>query len=356
VTISAGARLGHYEIRSKLGEGGMGEVWRARDTRLNREVAIKVLPAALAKDAGRLRRFEQEAMAASALNHPSIVTIHEIGKTDAGRFIVMELVRGQTLRAVSKPCAIDLLVNVGSQIARALSATHAAGITHRDIKPDNVMLRDDGYVKVLDFGVARLVPQTATDEEAATLTYRTAPGALLGTLAYMSPEQARGLQVTSAADIFALGVVFYELATGRHPFKADSMIAVLHSIASQTPASPSRLNPEVPASLDALIMRMLEKDAALRPTAVEVSEALGEVSGVRSSDQLQRSIKPAVERHTVGREKERAELMSGFESALAGRGLLLCVAGEPGIGKTTLVEDFLAELAAEGRCTVARGR
>jgi len=116
VTISAGARLGHYEIRSKLGEGGMGEVWRARDTRLNREVAIKVLPAALAKDAGRLRRFEQEAMAASALNHPSIVTIHEIGKTDAGRFIVMELVRGQTLRAVSKPCAIDLLVNVGSQI------------------------------------------------------------------------------------------------------------------------------------------------------------------------------------------------------------------------------------------------
>jgi len=334
----------------------MGEVWRARDTRLNREVAIKVLPASLAKDAGRLRRFEQEAMAASALNHPSIVTIHEIGKTDAGRFIVMELVRGQTLRAVSKPCAIDLLVNVGSQIARALSATHAAGITHRDIKPDNVMLRDDGYVKVLDFGVARLVPQTATDEEAATLTYRTAPGALLGTLAYMSPEQARGLQVTSAADIFALGVVFYELATGRHPFKADSMIAVLHSIASQTPASPSRLNPEVPASLDALIMRMLEKDAALRPTAVEVSEALGEVSGVRSSDQLQRSIKPAVERHTVGREKERAELMSGFESALAGRGLLLCVAGEPGIGKTTLVEDFLAELAAEGRCTVARGR
>ena len=334
----------------------MGEVWRARDTRLNREVAIKVLPAALAKDAGRLRRFEQEAMAASALNHPSIVTIHEIGKTDAGRFIVMELVRGQTLRAVSKPCAIDLLVNVGSQIAKALSATHAAGITHRDIKPDNVMLRDDGYVKVLDFGVARLVPQTATDEEAATLTYRTAPGALLGTLAYMSPEQARGLQVTPAADIFALGVVFYELATGRHPFKADSMIAVLHSIASQTPASPSRLNPEVPASLDALIMRMLEKDAALRPTAVEVSEALGEVSGVRSSDQLQRSIKPAVERHTVGREKERAELMSGFESALAGRGLLLCVAGEPGIGKTTLVEDFLAELAAEGRCTVARGR
>ena len=334
----------------------MGEVWRARDTRLNREVAIKVLPASLAKDAGRLRRFEQEAMAASALNHPSIVTIHEIGKTDAGRFIVMELVRGQTLRSVSKPCAIDLLVNVGSQIARALSATHAAGITHRDIKPENIMLRDDGYVKVLDFGVARLVPQMATDEEAATLAYRTAPGVLLGTLAYMSPEQARGLPVTPATDIFALGVVFYELATGRHPFKADSMIAVLHSIASQTPASPSRLNPEVPASLNALIMQMLEKDAALRPMAVEVADALNEVSGVRSGGQLQRSIQPAVERHTVGREKERAELRAGFESALAGRGLMLCVAGEPGIGKTTLVEDFLAELANEGRCTIARGR
>jgi len=354
--LSPGTRLGRYEIRSKLGEGGMGEVWSARDTRLNREVAIKVLPASLADDADRLRRFEQEAKAASALNHPSIVTIHEIGDWEGVRFIVMELVRGQTLRAIAKPCAVELLVNVGSQIARALSATHAAGITHRDIKPENIMLRADGYVKVLDFGVARLVPPTATDEEGATLAYRTAPGSLLGTLAYMSPEQARGLPVTAATDIFALGVVFYELATGRHPFKADSMIGILHAITSQTPVRVSRLNTEVPAPLDVLIMRMLEKDANLRPKAVEIDKALSELAGVSSGGHFQRSIKVALERPTVGRKRERTELRKGFESVLEGRGLLLCVAGEPGIGKTTLVEDFLTELSAEGRCMIARGR
>ena len=189
-SFSSGARLGRYEIRSQLGAGGMGEVWCALDTRLDREVAIKLLPASLANDVDRLRRFEQEAKAASALNHPGIVTIHEIGEMEAGHFIVMELVRGQTLRAMAKPCAIDLLVNVGGQIARALTATHAAGITHRDIKPDNIMVRDDGYIKVLDFGVARLVPQLASGDEAVTLAYRTSPGTLLGTLAYMSPERA----------------------------------------------------------------------------------------------------------------------------------------------------------------------
>ena len=354
--LSPGARLGRYEIKTQLGAGGMGEVWCALDTRLDREVAIKLLPASLASDVDRLRRFEQEAKAASALNHPGIVTIHEIGEMEAGHFIVMELVRGQTLRAIAKPCAIDLLVNIGDQIARALTATHAAGITHRDIKPDNIMVRDDGYIKLLDFGVARLVPQPASGEEAVTLAYRTLPGTLLGTLAYMSPEQAHGQHVGPATDIFALGVVFYELVTGRHPFKADSMIGIMNAIISLSPAPPSRANPEVPASLDGLIMRMLEKDAVSRPTAVEVSEVLADVSGVRSSGQRQRAIRSFAERHTVGRDKERAELMLGVESALAGRGLLLCVAGEPGIGKTTLVEDFLAALAAEGRCTIARGR
>jgi len=327
---------------------------------LKREVAIKVLPASLASDTERLRRFEQEAMAVSALNHPGIVTIHEFGATDAGHFIVMELVRGQTLRAIGKPFAIDLLVNVGAQVARALSAAHAAGITHRDIKPDNLMLRDDGYVKVLDFGVARLMPTTLAGEEAATLAYRTEPGVLLGTLNYMAPEQARGAAATPATDIFALGVVLYELGTGQHPFKSDSLLATLNSIASQTPLPPSKLNANLPASLDALIKRMLDKDAASRPKAVEVDRALAEVLGApQDGNQLSGSHRlatKALARRTVGREKERAEFHACFASALAGRGLLLCVAGEPGIGKTTLVEDFLGELSDGGECAIARGR
>ena len=352
--------ISHYRIISHLGAGGMGEVWLAEDTMLERNVAIKLLPAEFTKNPDRVRRFEQEAKAVSALNHPHIITIYEIGEAEAGRFIVMELVQGHTLHALDKPCPIDMLVSLGGQIARALSATHAAGITHRDIKPENIMVRSDGYVKILDFGLARLIPGTASDPEAATLAFQTTPGTLLGTVAYMSPEQARGETVTHAADVFALGVVFFELATGLHPFKADTIIGMLHSITAQAPLTPSRVNPDIPAALEAMILRMLEKDAGKRPSAVEVDRALAELAGQSSSGQLQRPATPAttsvVVRHTVGREKERTELQSGFASALAGRGLLLCVAGEPGMGKTTLVEDFLAELAAEGRSTIARGR
>src|SRR5262249_38210498 len=154
--------------------------------------------------------------------------------------------------------------------ARALGATHAAGITHRDIKPDNIMTRDDGYVKILDFGLSRLITAPANDPEAAMTAQNSAPGMLLGTAAYMSPEQARGETVTSVTDIFAWDIVFYELTTGQHPFEADTMIGFMHAISSQSPLPPSRLNPEIPAALDALILRMLEKDAGMRPTAAEV--------------------------------------------------------------------------------------
>ncbi len=353
-----GRQLGAYRVLSLLGVGGMGEVYLAEDTRLGRKVAIKLLPAELTRDLGRVRRFEQEAHAASALNHPNIVTIYDIGEAEAGRFIVMELVTGRTLRTMAaERVALDSLIAWGGQIAKALHAAHTAGITHRDIKPDNIMLRDDGYVKVLDFGLARLMPAATTDPEAAMLAFNTTPGMLLGTVAYMSPEQARGETVTHATDIFTLGIVFYELATGQHPFKAEATVGYLHAITLQTPPPPSRFIPDIPAALDALILRMLEKDASQRPTAREVDQALNELSGQRGSGRLQRTAaKPASERHTVGRKKERAELRSGYVSAMNGRGSLLCVAGEPGIGKTTLVEDFLAELAAEGQCTIARGR
>jgi predicted ATPase len=356
-TLSPNTTLSHYRIVEQLGAGGMGEVWLAYDERLKRQVALKLLPAGLTADADRVRRFEQEAQAASALSHPNIITIHDIGESEAGRFIVMELVAGHTLRTIiSQDNATETVLAIGQQIAKALAAAHTAGITHRDIKPDNIMVRDDGYVKVLDFGLARLMPATANDSDAATLAQQTTPGTLLGTVAYMSPEQARGEQVTHTTDIFALGIVFYELATGQHPFRAETLVGILHSITLQTPIPPARLNPEIPAALEALILQMLEKEAARRPTAQEIAQALDEITDHPGRGQLRPPAKTVAARHTVGRQREQAELRSGLASVMSGRGLMLCVAGEPGIGKTTLIEDFLAELAAGGQCTIARGR
>ncbi len=360
LTESAQRRINQYKIISLLGKGGMGEVWLAEDTRLKRKVALKLLPAEFTNDADRLRRFEQEALAISALNHPNIITIHEIGESEASRFIVMELVAGQTLRAMAaESITVDSLIAWGSQLAKALHVAHAAGITHRDIKPDNIMVRDDGYVKVLDFGLARLDASRENFGEADSLA-GTKSGVLLGTVKYMSPEQARGEKVTSATDIFALGVLFYELATGTHPFNSATLLGTLQQITTETPRPPAQLNPGLPATIDALIQRMLAKDASARPSAAQLEAALREIerqqnSGTAGSGAL---LPPTLlsTRRTVGRKPERLELREAFHNAKSGRGSLLCVAGEPGIGKTTLVEDFLAELAAEGQCTIARGR
>jgi predicted ATPase len=356
MNLATGTRLGPYEVLSPLGAGGMGEVYRARDTRLTRDVAIKVLPASFADDADRLLRFEQEARATSALNHPNIVTIHEFGDVEAGRFIVMELVDGRTLRAlIDEGSSIDALARLGCQMAKALGAAHAAGITHRDIKPENIMVRDDGYVKVLDFGLARLVPP-GMDREAATLQY-TQPGTLLGSARYMSPEQARGESVSHPSDIFSTGMIFYEMATGRHPFATDSILGTLNAITTQTPVAPSRLNPEIPSAIERLILQMLEKDARLRPTASEVDMALAEIGGQRLSGESPCPARRPRTRHTVGREKAHTQLREALASAFAGKGLLTCVPGEPGMGKTTLVEDFLSDLRAGGQaCVIARGR
>ncbi len=257
----------------------MGEVWLAEDTRLKRKVAIKLLPAELTADADRVRRFEQEAQAASALSHPNIITVHDIGECEAGRFIVMELVAGRTLREViAADNSLETVLTLGQQMAKALAAAHAAGITHRDIKPDNIMVRDDGYLKVLDFGLARLLPATASGSEAATLAQQTTPGTVMGTVAYMSPEQARGESVSHPSDIFALGIVLYELAAGRHPFKAETLVGYLHAITLQTPPPLTQLKPELPAALDALILQMLSKDASQRPTASEVAQTLQDIA------------------------------------------------------------------------------
>ena len=268
----------------------------------------------------------------------------------------MELIEGRTLRAmIPQPFDPGAFARLTSQMIKALAVAHAAGIIHRDIKPENVMVRGDGYVKLLDFGLARLIStagRPATDETMA----RTASGLAIGTTRYMSPEQARGDATAAATDIFSLGIVFYELATGQRPFSADSQIGELHAILSEPPPPPSRLNPEIPRALDRLILQMLEKDASLRPTAVEVEAALAAIPEIPAGVEANRTSIDAT-RHIVGRGRERAELRAGLDSAAAGRGLLMCVTGEPGIGKTTLVEDFLGGLAAARHaCRIARGR
>jgi eukaryotic-like serine/threonine-protein kinase len=264
--LAIGTKLGSYEILSPLGAGGMGEVYRARDPRLKREVAIKVLPAALADDVDRLLRFAQEAQAASALNHPNIITIHEVGEIEGLHFIVTELIDGNTLRRemaaerLSLPAALDIAV----QIASALAAAHQAGITHRDIKPENVMLRRDGIVKVLDFGLAKLTERrtpAAVDKEAETRAkVTTDPGAVMGTPQYMSPEQARGQKVDARTDIFSLGVVLYEMIAGHPPFEGVNALDVISAILQKEPQPLKSQAAELPAELQRIVSKALRKD------------------------------------------------------------------------------------------------
>jgi tetratricopeptide (TPR) repeat protein len=340
-----GSLIGPYRVDGLLGRGGMGEVYRAFDVRLGRAVALKMLPDHKRTDPA-VERFLREARAASALNHPNIVTVHEIGETDGGApYMVQELVEGRTLRSTLRAMPrlpLADVADVGRQVARALAAAHRAGIVHRDIKPENLMQRRDGYVKVLDFGLARVV--VADDTHGDTLQHEgTAPGVVVGTSAYMSPEQAQGHPVGPASDVFSLGVVLYELATGTRPFSLDGGFAVLHAIVRSHPLPPSRHVPDLPSTFDGLIARMLAKDPVLRPSAEEVLKELDELAG---RDRTPQAAVVTGRRRTVGRDREREELRQAFEAATAERGSVVAIAGEPGIGKSSLAEDFLAEIAA----------
>ena len=275
-------RIGAYEVLSLLGRGGMGEVYLAHDTRLGRQVALKMLPSQLTSNLDAVRRFEQEARAASSLNHPNIVTIYEIGEIHGRRLLAMEFVEGQSLAAMlGRPVGLGALARMGGQLAKALSVAHAAGIVHRDIKPENIIVRADGYVKVLDFGLARLVA-APTIVQAHDARHATSPSVILGTPRYMSPEQARGDTATSASDVFSLGVVLYELATGTHPFEADSTIELLHAVISRAAPKPTQWLPDMPMTLERLLLRMLEKQDTARPTADEVEAQLTKLAAALS--------------------------------------------------------------------------
>ncbi len=262
-----GRTLGHYQILSLLGVGGMGEVYLARDTQLGRRIALKLLPAELAQDQDRLRRFKQEALAASALNHPNVAHIYEIGEAEGVSFIAMEYVEGQTLEAKMNGQPLDTgeILDIAVQVADALEEAHTKGIIHRDIKPGNIMLTPRGQVKVLDFGLAKMTwrAEQALDSDVLTLA-KTQPGLLMGTVAYMSPEQALRHEVDERTDIFSLGVVLYEMATGRRPFAGATTGETLDQIIHAKPEAIVRFNSNAPAELEHIIRKCLEKDRGRR--------------------------------------------------------------------------------------------
>lgn len=300
--LEANSSLSHYRILSKLGSGGMGEVYLAYDSKLDRQVALKILPGEFANNTDRMNRFVREAKSASALNHPNIITIHEIGNFDGTHFITSEYVQGDTLHNRLLQGSLDLKtsLDIAIQVASALNAAHKAGIIHRDIKPENVMIRPDGLVKILDFGIAKLSPKKTepTDAEAATelRPQGTSPGVIIGTANYMSPEQARGKDVSTQSDIFSFGIVLYEMVTGQRAFIGENALDVIGAILHKEPVPLNQLSPELPYEIERIINKTLRKDPDARyQTAGDLLTDLKDAKQeLQFKDQLERTVAPGI--------------------------------------------------------------
>jgi eukaryotic-like serine/threonine-protein kinase len=330
VTIQPGSRLGPYEILAPLGVGGMGEVYRARDTKLGRELAVKVLPAGVSADPGRRQRFEQEARSASALNHPGIVTIYDIGSEDGVIYIAMELVEGRTLRDLlaEQPVPIRKLLEIGAQAADGLAKAHAAGIVHRDLKPENVMITKDGFVKILDFGLAKLAEPVSERLSAlpTAVAPPTEPGTVMGTAGYMSPEQASGQPLDFRSDQFSLGVILYEMATGRRAFQRMTRAETLVAIMREEPEPIGQANPKAPGPVRWIIERCLAKDAeeryaSTKDLARDLASVRDHLSETSASGGVA-AVEPARAKRRGWLLPAAAALVLGAALALTARGLL----------------------------------
>jgi serine/threonine protein kinase len=345
MTLSPGTKLGSYEILAPLGAGGMGEVYRARDARLGRSVAIKILPAAFAADRDRLHRFEREARSASALNHPNIVTIYELGQVGSTHYIAMELVEGKTLRQMLSGGTLPIprVIEIGAQIAEGLAKAHEVDIAHRDLKPENLMVSHDGFVKILDFGLAKLAPAIQGLSEMGTLSAsETRPGVVLGTTAYMSPEQASGQRLDFRSDQFSFGLVLYEMVAGKRAFQRSTAAETVLAILREETDPVGLLNPEAPAPLCWAIERCLAKEPEKRYFSTR--DLARELAVIR--DRLsEKPVRPVEPRPTnlpvqrtgfVGRERE----VAAAKELLLGKDVrLVTVTGPGGIGKTRLAVE-----------------
>ena len=300
MNTGAGARLGRYEIRSKIGEGGMGEVYRAHDLDLDRQVAIKILPATFATDPDRLQRFEQEARATSALNHPNILTVYDVGNNEGSPYIVAELLEGRELRDLLKTSSLSerKAIEYAQQIATGLAAAHQRGITHRDLKPENLFVTNDGHIKILDFGLAKLRAQRADviSSEVKTEKQVTDPGTVMGTVGYMSPEQVRGQPADHRSDIFSFGAILYEMLSGERAFRRETMAETMTAILKEEPPDLTLSNRQISAQSERVVRHCLEKRSEDRfQSARDLAFALGALStsGPRQIDELE-SAKTAV--------------------------------------------------------------